>query len=293
MELKVDNAIIMAAGTSSRFAPLSYERHKAMTVVKGQVLIERQIEQLQAAGVPEIWIVTGYKAEQFDYLVPKYGVKLIHNPDYLTRNNNGSIWAAREVLGNSYLCSSDNFFAENPFRAEVDHAYYAAEYAEGHTAEWCMTEDAAGNIDSVTVGGEKAWYMLGHTFWSRAFSEKFLEILAAEYELPETAGKLWETIFMAHLDVLKMKIEKYAPGVIYEFDTLDELRDFDESYRTDTRSALLKQAAARLGVREADIIHITSLKSRTTAAAGFAFDCGGRHYNWLYDTGELTELSPS
>ena len=33
--MKVDNAIIMAAGTSSRFAPLSYESHKAMTVVKG------------------------------------------------------------------------------------------------------------------------------------------------------------------------------------------------------------------------------------------------------------------
>ena len=33
--MKVDNAIIMAAGTSSRFAPLSYESHKAMTVLKG------------------------------------------------------------------------------------------------------------------------------------------------------------------------------------------------------------------------------------------------------------------
>ena len=290
--MKVDNAIIMAAGTSSRFAPLSYERHKALTVVKGEVLIERQIEQLLAAGVPEIYIVTGYKAEQFAYLVPKYGVKLLHNPDYLTRNNNSSIWVARDVLGNSYLCSSDNYFAENPFRAEVDHAYYAAEYAEGHTAEWCMSEDEAGNINAVTIGGEKAWYMLGHTFWSRDFSERFLSILEAEYELPETADKLWEKIFMAHLDVLKMKIEKYAPGVIYEFDTLDELRQFDESYRRDTRSALLKEAAARLGVREEDLVHITSLKSRTTAAAGFTFDCGGRHYGWLYDTGELTELAP-
>lgn len=28
------NAIIMAAGTSSRFAPLSYEKHKALTVVE-------------------------------------------------------------------------------------------------------------------------------------------------------------------------------------------------------------------------------------------------------------------
>ena len=37
--MKVDNAIIMAAGTSSRFAPLSYESHKAMTVVRGEVLV--------------------------------------------------------------------------------------------------------------------------------------------------------------------------------------------------------------------------------------------------------------
>lgn len=291
--MKVDNAIIMAAGTSSRFAPLSYERHKAMTVVRGEVLIERQIRQLQAAGIPEIVIVTGYKAEQFAYLAPKYGVRLIHNPDYLTRNNNSSIWAARALLANSYLCSSDNYFAENPFRAEEDHAYYAAEYAEGRTAEWCMTEDAAGNISAVTIGGEKAWYMLGHTFWSREFSERFLSILAAEYELPETADKLWEKIFMAHLDVLKMKIEKYAPGVIYEFDTLDELREFDESYRGDTRSSLLKAAAARLGVREEDITQITSLKSRTTEAIGFAFDCGGRRYGWLYETGALEELPPA
>ena len=288
--MKVDNAVIMAAGTSSRFAPLSYERHKAMTVVRGEVLIERQIEQLQAAGIPEIYLITGYKAEQFDYLESKYRVRLLHNPDYLTRNNNSSIWAARNVLGNSYVCSSDNYFTVNPFRAEVNHAYYAAEYAEGTTDEWCMTEDAEGNISTVTIGGEKYWYMLGHTFWSREFSERFLSILEAEYDLPETAGKLWESIFMAHLDILKMKIEKYAPGVIYEFDTLDELRGFDESYRTDTRSVFLKTAASRLGVREEDITHITSLKSDKTEAIGFSFDCGDKRCSWLYDTGVLEEF---
>ena len=46
----VDNAIILAAGTSSRFAPLSREHHKAMTVVRGEILIERQIRQLKDAG---------------------------------------------------------------------------------------------------------------------------------------------------------------------------------------------------------------------------------------------------
>ena len=51
---KVDNAIILAAGASSRFAPLSYERHKALIEVKGEVLIERQIRQLREAGVEKI-----------------------------------------------------------------------------------------------------------------------------------------------------------------------------------------------------------------------------------------------
>ena len=289
--MKVDNAIIMAAGTSSRFAPLSYERHKALTVVRGEVLIERQIRQLQAAGVPEIYIVTGYKSEQFAYLPARFGVKLLHNPEYLTRNNNGSIRAARDVLKNSYICSADNYFSENPFSAEEDGAYYAAVYADGPTAEWCMTEDGDGYIASVTVGGENAWYMLGHVFWSREFSERFLAILADEYDLPETRDKLWETIFLAHLDTLKMKIRRYAPGVIHEFDTLDELRRFDPSYITDTRSSLLKNAAARLGTTEDRLVNIAAIRGSDAAAAGFTFDVGPAHYRCRYDTGVPEPLS--
>ena len=101
----VNNAVIMAAGTSSRFAPLSYEKPKALIEVKGEVLIERQIRQLKDSGIKEIYIVTGYMAEQFDYLKDKYGVCLIHNPFYLSRNNNSSIWVARNVIKNTYICS--------------------------------------------------------------------------------------------------------------------------------------------------------------------------------------------
>ena len=124
--MKVDNAIIMAAGTASRFAPLSYEKPKALIEVHGEVLIERQIRQLREAGIEEIIIVTGYMAEQFEYLKDKYGVVLVHNPDYLTRNNNASIYVAREYLKNSYICSSDNYFLSNPFEPEVDESYYSA-----------------------------------------------------------------------------------------------------------------------------------------------------------------------
>ena len=62
---EVNNAVIMAAGTASRFAPISYEIPKALIKVRGEVLIERQIQQLKVAGIQEIIIVVGYKKELF------------------------------------------------------------------------------------------------------------------------------------------------------------------------------------------------------------------------------------
>lgn len=282
--MRVDNAIIMAAGTSSRFAPLSYEKHKALTIVKGEVLIERQIKQLHAAGISDIYIVTGYKAEQFEYLSSKYNIRLIYNPEYLSRNNNGSIWAARKILNNSYICSADNYFSQNPFELYVEDAYYSAVYADGFTSEWCMTEDERGYIDAVTIGGANSWYMLGHTFWSQNFSKQFLTILENEYDKEVTKNKLWESIYIEHLDKLKMKMKKYDSNTIYEFDTLDELRMFDTSYITDTRSILLKKIAKELSVTEDKIIDISTIKSNTTEAVGFDFNCDGEHYTYFYDS---------
>ncbi len=285
--MKVENAVILAAGASSRFAPLSYERHKAMTEVKGEILIERQIKQIKDAGISEVIIVTGYKAEQFDYLVEKYGVKLVFNPEYLSRNNNGSIWVVREFLGNTFICSVDNYFVDNPFEDEVDEAYYASVYSKGHTEEWCMTEDEKGYISSVTIGGENAWYMMGHTFWSGDFTVEFLRILESEYERSETVSKLWEHILMDHLDTLKMRIKKYEAGIVYEFDTLDELRKFDESYVLDTRSELLKKVSCELGISESAICNISPMKANTSEAVGFLFDGPDGRYLYYYNTGIL------
>lgn len=283
----VDNAVIMAAGTASRFAPLSYEMHKALIPVKGEILIERQIRQMREAGIPEIYIVVGYQAEAFAYLERKFGVHLVKNPDYLSRNNNSSIYAVKDVLKNTYVCSSDNYFAENPFERVVSDCYYAAVYSHGPTKEWCISYSDDGTIRDVRIGGEDAWYMLGHTFWDESFSRKFVEILEREYDLPETAGLLWESIYMRHLDVLKMKIRKYADDVVFEFDTLDELRQFDTGYVDDTHSKILKDIAGRLGCRERDLHGITAYKDATNEAAGITFQYGNMQYAYSYKTKAL------
>ena len=286
--MKVDNAIIMAAGTSSRFAPLSYEKPKALIEVRGEVLIERQIRQLREAGIEEVIVVTGYKAEQFEYLKDKYGVVLINNPYYLTRNNNSSIYAAREYIKNSYICSSDNYFITNPFESDVDESYYAAVYIEGETGEWCILEED-GWIKDVKVGGQDSWVMLGHVFWSESFSRSFLHILEDEYEWPETADKLWETIYIEHINELPMKIRKYPADFIFEFDTLDELREFDDSYISNTRSEILTKIAGELGVEEKEIRSVKAFKDKDNAAAGFTFETG-KKYKYYYKTEAMEEL---
>lgn len=88
---KVDNAIILAAGMSTRFVPINFEMPKALIEVKGEVLIERQIRQLKETGINEIYIVVGYMHEKFEYLVDKYGVKLIYTDDYKIKNNHASV----------------------------------------------------------------------------------------------------------------------------------------------------------------------------------------------------------
>ena len=87
----------MAAGKSDRFAPFSYEKPKGLFIVRGEVLIERQIEQLLEAGVNEIYVVIGYMKEKFFYLEQKYPqVKLVINNTYGKYGNIYSLYVTRK-----------------------------------------------------------------------------------------------------------------------------------------------------------------------------------------------------
>ncbi len=128
---RVTNAVIMAAGMSSRFAPLSYEKPKALLQVKGDILIEREIRQLQEAGIHDITVVIGYMKEKLFYLEDRFGVKLVINEDYYRYNNPSTLMLVKDQLANTYICSSDNYFEFNPFEPYVYQAYYSTMYTEG------------------------------------------------------------------------------------------------------------------------------------------------------------------
>ena len=259
--MKRRNAIIMAAGTSSRFVPLSAECPKGLLEVKDEVLIERQIRQLKEAGISDITIIVGYKADMFAYLNGKFGVDIVLNEDFARYNNTSSLIRVIDRLDNTFVCSSDNYFPENLFIADSPDSYYSALYAEGKTNEYCLTTNGEDFITDVRVGGRDAWYMVGHVFFNHAFSEAFRKIMIEEYKNETTKQGYWEDLYIRYLEqVPKMKNNRWKEGDIQEFDSLDELRLFDVSYVGDTRSSVVKSICKSLNIQEADVYGFKNIK---------------------------------
>ena len=279
----------MAAGTSSRFVPLSVEKPKGLLEVKGEILIERQIKQLKSAGINDITIVVGYKAEMFSYLKEKYQVDIVINEDYYRYNNTSSIIRVIDRLNNTYICSSDNYFPDNVFKFSSTQSFYSSLYANGITNEYCLQIDNNDNIINVSIGGQDSWYMIGHVFFNEEFSLKFKKILKEEYKNEETKNEYWEDVYIRHINELPaMKINKYNHEDIKEFDSIDELRLFDTTYLNNTRSSVIKEISIYFNTQEENIHSFKNLKSQK-CALNFEFKFNEKTY--IYNEIAQTKIS--
>ena len=254
------------------------------------MLIERQIEQLQEAGIKEIVIILGYKKEAFFYLEDKFdGIKIIINPEFNTKNNTHTLYVAKEYIQNSYICSSDDYFEENPFEEYVYQSYYAAEHVTKKTNEWYMIPDSKGNISKVEKSGAEGDIMLGHVYWNREFSAAMLKILEEDHSIGNYDAVLWEQVLAENLKGLPpMEIKVYPKGTIFEFDSLDELREFDSNYVNHTHSKIMKNIAKVLECKESDIMNFKAIKEGLTNTS-FVFEVDGRKYVYRHP-GEGTEV---
>ena len=90
---------------------------------------------------------------------------------------------------------------------------------------------------------------MGHAYWTKAFAEGFMRFLEEEYDRPETASKLWDDVFIDHADELKMVMRPYPAQAIHEFDSLDQLQDFDPEFIDNVGSGVLDNICATLGCR--------------------------------------------
>lgn len=132
-------AIILAAGPGMRMAPINTEVSKGMLEIKGEVLIERTIRQLQEKGIYDITIVVGFMKEQYEYLIDKYQVELAVNPFYAKKNNWYSLYLVRERLKNAYIVPCDIWCETNLFQTKELYSWYLVQEKKTKESNLCLS----------------------------------------------------------------------------------------------------------------------------------------------------------
>ena len=265
-QYKVDNAVILACGMGIRLAPLTYEMPKSFLKINGQPMIERQIEQLQNAGIKDITIMVGFLKERFDYLIDKYNVKLLYNEEYQDKNTLATLIHAKDVIKNknTYICVSDVYMTDNIFHQYEFEPYYAAVFLKEVKNEWQFITNSRSEILDIMEGGENAYCMMGPAFFTKEFSEKFMVLAEKYYELPQTDNFYWEDVLVRNFEILP-KIYAYRQKLnsMHEFDSLKDLKAFDEEFN-DTGSETLKYIASVFKCKESNVENLECINTGMT-----------------------------
>lgn len=100
-------ALILSAGQGRRLLPFTADRPKCLLELDGRTVIERQIDGLHAAGIQQVFVVTGYGAAQVEEVLQrrydKRGIETVFNPFFEVADNLASCWMARHAMEGTFI----------------------------------------------------------------------------------------------------------------------------------------------------------------------------------------------
>ena len=120
-------AIILSAGQGSRLGHLVDDRPKCLIDFNGRTLLDRQLDTLEANGVHEAIVVTGFHDELVNQAIAKRSggpnVRTIFNPFFKVADNTGSLFMARdELTGDCLVWNGDTLVSRELMRRVVANA---------------------------------------------------------------------------------------------------------------------------------------------------------------------------
>ena len=228
---RVRKAIILAAGFGQRLAPVSLNTPKPLVKVNGVRIIDTLIDALLASGIESIYIVRGYKKEQFDELLEKYPIiKFVDNDEFNITNNISSLVKCIDLIDRCYICEAD-LVIKNPNiikKYQYKSIYLGAKVKE--TDDWCFKK-VNGCVANYSRGGEDCYQAYGISYWNQEDSEKLKADLIKVYNSRAGKANLWEFVPLRickknyHIEVKSIHKEDIA-----EIDNFEELISVDPSY---------------------------------------------------------------
>jgi L-glutamine-phosphate cytidylyltransferase len=116
-------AIILSAGQGSRLGHLVDDKPKCLIDFNGRTLLDRQLDTLEANGVHQAVVVTGFHDELVEQAIAHRSgrpeVRTIFNPFYKVADNTGSLFMAREELSGDCLVWNGDTLVSNALMRRV------------------------------------------------------------------------------------------------------------------------------------------------------------------------------
>lgn len=110
-------AVILAAGESSRFWPLN-ARHKSLIKICGKTIIQYTIENLVELGIDEVIIVQNKKRDVEEELKRSSLVKLIEKDKIKFVEQESQLGMGNALFSAKHIIKKENFFVLNPDRID-------------------------------------------------------------------------------------------------------------------------------------------------------------------------------
>ena len=219
------NAIILAAGMGTRLRPLTNEIPKCLVKVAGIPMVERQIQFLHEAGITDITLVSGYKAEKLDYLIESYGVRIVFNELFDTCNNIYSLYKVLDRFGDTWVIEGDVFMKENCFTKDIHQSAYFAKFHEHYENEWGLETDEKRRLININIGNGQGCIMSGISYWKKDDARHIIESLSNIMQKQDYATLFWDHAVLPIYS--SMNIDVFRFDEVYEIDNVKEWRDVE------------------------------------------------------------------
>lgn len=266
-----ENAIIVAAGFGLRMIPINMDCPKGLVEVMGEKLIERLIRHLKEVGIEDIYIVVGYMKEKYEYLIDSFGVKLIVNDSYATKNNIHSLAKAVDKLSNSYIVPCDIWCAKNPFSPKEVYSWYMLSDDIARSFFKINKNSKLYHVSSANDGNR----MMSLGYFTKSDSQILSKIIVEMCDNPQFDNERWEA---ALLDKRMKNIagREVKGSDFIGINTYEELRSLDKGSKN-LKANTIESLKKILSVRTGDIRDVELIKKGMTNRS-FSFTCKGKKY---------------
>lgn len=230
----VRTALLLAAGTGSRLAPLTDSTPKCLVTVNEISILERLISSLQKHNFNRLVVVIGHQGESIrEYLgTHKQGMDItyITSSLYKTTNNIYSLWLAREVIDEPFLLIESDLVFDTEMLKEM---LYPNRIAVAKIEDWMngttvtvnehMEVDAFHSANDVS---DKDHFKTVNIYSLSSITWRKIRQRLDQYICDNKVNHYYETVFA---DMIKEGCLSFTPVFFdtnswYEIDTLTDLR---------------------------------------------------------------------